>query len=44
MNKGLKEEVKLILNSLLVPHSRGLLLDKLLNEYVNVEMKQLPFK
>ncbi|XP_046643908.1 uncharacterized protein LOC124329028 [Daphnia pulicaria] len=44
MNLGLKEEVKVVVNSLLVPHSRGLTLDKLLNEYANVEMKDFPYK
>lgn len=44
MNLGLKEEVKVVVNSLLVPHSRGLTLDKLLNEYASVEMKDFPYK
>ena len=44
MNKGLKEEVKMVINSLLVPFSRGLHLDRLMKEYADYEMKPLPFR
>jgi len=42
--KSLKDDVKMTLNSLLVPHMRGLTLDRLLKEYYDVENKQLPFR
>lgn len=44
MSKGLREEVKIVVNSLLVPHSRGLTLEKFLKEYADVEMKQFPHR
>jgi hypothetical protein len=44
MNKDLIEEIKVLINSLLTPHYRGLPLDKFLNEYASEEKKQLPFK
>ncbi|KAI9564647.1 hypothetical protein GHT06_008388 [Daphnia sinensis] len=44
MSKGLKEEVKIVVNSLLIPHSKGLPLDKFLKEYADVEMKPFPHR
>jgi hypothetical protein len=42
--KSLKDDVKMTVNALLVPHVRGLTLDRLLKEYYDVENKQLPFR
>ncbi|XP_057371402.1 tudor domain-containing protein 7A-like isoform X2 [Daphnia carinata] len=44
MSKGLKEEVKIVVNSLLIPHSRGLTLDQFLKEYHDVEAKPFPHR
>lgn len=42
--KGLREDVKVVINSLLVPHAKGLTLDRLMKEYKEYEMKPFPFR
>ena len=42
--KGLKDQVKLTLNSLLIPYAGGLSVDRLLTEYFNIEGHALPYR
>ena len=44
MSLVLKEEVKLLLHSLLVPNVKGLTIDRLLKEYSEIESKPIPFR
>ena len=44
MTREKLNKVKWILNSLLIPHSAGLTVDRLLLEYLKVEGQALPYR